>query len=96
MHPKPIEINPMGLLAVRCSTKDWWLVFLAEYVSGTPCSDNKENSEVIFLSCEEAINHPDVTDATKILIKLAKDQKLFLVNEEYSAFQSSNGRIMFS
>ena len=91
-----VEINPKGLLAVRCSVKDWWLVFLAEYISGTPRSDNKENSEAFFLPCEEAINHPDITDATKILIKLAKEQKLFLVNEGYSAFSSSNGRIMFS
>ncbi|MCL2405528.1 MAG: NUDIX hydrolase [Defluviitaleaceae bacterium] len=91
-----VEINPIGLLAVRCSVKDWWLVFLAEYVSGTPCPDNKENSEAFFLSCEEAINHQDITDATKTLIKLAKEQKLFLENEEYAALHSSSGRVMFS
>jgi ADP-ribose pyrophosphatase YjhB (NUDIX family) len=91
-----VEINIKGLLAVRCSVKDWWLVFLAEHVSGTPCSDNRENSEALFLPCNEAINHPDITDATKMLIKLAKEQNLFIVNEEYSAFSSSDGRIMFS
>ena len=91
-----IEINPKGLLAVRCSIKDWWLVFLAEYVSGIPCPDNSETSEALFLSCDEAINHPDITDATKTLIKLAKEQRLFIENEEYSSLHSSNGRIMFS
>ena len=91
-----IEINSLGLLAVRCSVKDWWLVFLAEYVSGEPRTDNYENSEVVFMPCDEAILHKDVTDATKTLIKLAKEKKLFSVNEEYSSFQSSDGRIMFS
>ena len=91
-----IDINPIGLLAVRCSVKDWWLVFLAEYVSGTPQTDNKENSEALFLPCEEAIKHPDITDATRMLIKLAQEQKLFLANDEYSSFPSSDGRIMYS
>lgn len=91
-----VEINPKGLLAVRCSVKDWWLVFLAEYVSGTPRSDNSENSEALFMPCEEAISHPDITDATKTLIKLAKEQRLMAVNEEYSKIPSSNGRVMFS
>ena len=90
-----IEINPKGLLAVRCSVKDWWLVFLAEYVSGTPRSDNDENSEVLFMPCEEAANHPDVTNAVKILLKLAKGQKFFTMNDEYSRFLSKYG-VMFS
>ena len=91
-----VEINPKGLLAVRCSKKDWWLVFLADYVAGTPRSDNKENSEALFMPCEEAINHPDVTNATRILIKLAVEQKPLLVNDEYSALPWRDGRIMFS
>ena len=91
-----VEINPKGLLAVRCSMKDWWLVFLAEYVSGTPRPDNHETSEAFFMPCDEAINHPDITDATRTLIKLAKKHKLLLLNDEYSAFPSSNGRVMFS
>ena len=91
-----VKINPLGLLAVRCSVKDWWLVFLAEYVSGEPRSDNCENSEVLFMPCDEALHHKDITDATRTLIKLAKEKKLMVINEEYSTFPSSNGRIMFS
>ena len=91
-----VEISPKGLLAVRCSVKDWWLVFLADYVSGVPRSNDSENSEAFFLSCDEALNRADVTDATKTLIKLAKNQGLFTVNEEYSALSSSSGRMMFS
>jgi len=91
-----IEINPLGLLAVRCSTKDWWLVFLAEYRAGEPRSDNRENSEVLFMPCDEALRHSDLTDATRVLIKLAKEKKIMTITEEYSLLPSSNGRIMFS
>jgi len=91
-----VDINPLGLLAVRCSVKDWWLVFLAEYVAGEARSDNCENSEAFFMPCNEALCHEDITDATRILIKLAKDKKLMAVNEEYSMLPSIDGRIMFS
>ncbi|MDR1687237.1 MAG: NUDIX hydrolase [Clostridiales bacterium] len=91
-----VEINIKGLIAVRCSVKDWWLVFSADYVSGQPRSDNSENSEVFFMPCEEAINRVDVTDATKTLIKLAKKGKYLSVNEEYASIASSDGRMMFS
>jgi len=73
-----IEINPLGLLAVRCSIKDWWLVFLSEYVSGEVRSDNLENNEALFMPCEEALCHKDITDATRTLIKLAKKKRLWL------------------
>ena len=90
-----VEINPKGLLAVRCSVKDWWLIFLAEYVLGTPCSDNDENSEALLMPCEEAVNHPDVTIAVKMLIKLAQEKKLLTLNDEHSKLLSRYG-IMFS
>jgi ADP-ribose pyrophosphatase YjhB (NUDIX family) len=91
-----IEISVKGLLAVRCSVKDWWLVFLADYNSGTARSDNNENNEVLFMPCEEAITHPDVTDATKTLIKIALNNCYLPVNDEYANIPSSNGRMMFS
>lgn len=91
-----VQIHIKGLLAVRCSVKDWWLVFLADYVSGEPRSDNAENNEVLFMPCEEALGHPDVTDATKTLLRLAKEQKLMVVNEAYANLTSSSGRMMFS
>ena len=90
-----IEINPKGLLAVRCSAKDWWLVFLAEYVSGTPRSDSHENSEALFMPCDEAANHPDVTNAVKILLERAKEQKLLTMNDDYARLLSMYG-VMFS
>ena len=96
MEETGIEINPLGLLAIRCSTKDWWIVFLADYVSGEPRSDDDENSEALFMSCKEALTRDDVTDATKVLIKLAKEPKMMTENEEYTKMPTSDGRVMFS
>ena len=90
-----VEINPRGLLAVRCGAKDWWLIFLADYISGNPRSDDNENNEVLFMTCEEAINHPDVTNTVKILLELAKEEKIFIINNEYTRLMSKYG-IMFS
>ena len=91
-----VEIDPLGLLAVRCSIEDWWLVFLAEYVSGEVRSDNHENSEAFFISCDEALCRKDLTDATRTLIKLAKGKKIMVINDDYSLIPSSDGRVMFS
>ncbi len=96
MEETGVAIEPKGLLAVRCSQKDWWLVFLADYVSGTPRSDNKENSEALFMPCDEALARPDITDATKTLIGLAKKGQLLTLNEAYASLPSSEGRVMFS
>ena len=89
------EIEIKGLLAIRCGVKDWWLTFLADYISGELCSNVNENNEVLFISLNEALNHPDVSDSTKILLKLAKDQKILTINNEYARLLSKYG-IMFS
>lgn len=92
-----VSARVIGMLALRCSQKDWWLVFLAEHVSGEPRSDGIENSEALYMPAEEALTHPDVTDATKELIRLALSGKpLMHKNAAYSAIASSMGRIMYS
>ena len=88
-------IEPKGLLAVRCGAKDWWLTFLADYISGIIRTDESENNEVLFMPIDKALKHPDVTDSTKILIKLTKKQKVYTTNDEYSLLLSKYG-IMFS
>jgi len=74
-------------------------VFLARYISGEPRSDKNENSEAMFISRERAIVHPDVTGATKILIKLATEKRGLLPNTEYSEWIKrivDDGQILFS
>ena len=66
-----IEVNPVGMLSIRCAPKGWYMVFLADYISGEPKSDGKENSEALFMGCDELLQREDATDTVKTLVKIA-------------------------
>jgi len=85
-----IHVNPVGMLCVRCSYKDWYMVFLADYVSGEVKSDNIENSEAFFMDCDELLLRPDATDTVKTLLRLALDKRPIIAEDV------GKGRIMFS
>lgn len=85
-----INVNPIGMLSVRCSAKGWYMVFLAEYISGEPKSDDCENSEALFMDCDELLHCPDATDTVKTLVRLALSKK------PIPATDVGKGRIMFA
>lgn len=64
---------------------DWYIAFKAKYISGTPKSDHDENSEVIWVDAEEALNRTDVPDLTKKLIQSAISGKEGLKHTEYNS-----------
>lgn len=70
-----ITINPTEIIAIRFNTRDWYVAFRADYVSGEAHSDNDENNEVIWLDVDEALIREDVPDLTKTLIRLAVDKR---------------------
>ena len=57
-----VVIEPKNIIAVRFNLKDWYVAFSADYVSGREHSDNDENSEVLWLDVDEALNRSDVPD----------------------------------
>ncbi|WP_028509138.1 NUDIX hydrolase [Ruminococcus sp. NK3A76] len=71
MEETGIRVEPVSLIGVRFNAKDWYMVFLAEYVSGEAVSDGDENSEVLWLSPSDAISREDVPDLTKKMIESA-------------------------
>lgn len=90
-----VIVNPVGMLSIRCAPKNWYMVFLAEYVSGEPKSDSCENSEAVFMDCDELLRREDATDTVKYLLKIALSKKpiipvdtgesrlLFAANEDF-------------
>lgn len=66
-----VEVEPKKLIGIRFNTKDWYVAFLAEYISGEAASDNDENSEVVWMDINEALNRDDVPGMTKKLIECA-------------------------
>lgn len=66
-----VVVEPKQLIGVRFNTHDWYVAFLAEYISGEATSDNDENSEVVWMDIQEALLREDVPDLTKKLIECA-------------------------
>ena len=79
-----------SLLSIQFKTNQWCPVFICEYVSGTPKSDNYENSEILLLDIDEAINREDITNMSRELLKIYKTNKEnALTKSEYLAKNTS-------
>lgn len=59
------------VVGIRFNMKDWYVLFAAEYLSGTGEPGDEENSEVVWLPVEEALDRADVPDLTKRAIRSA-------------------------
>lgn len=70
-----VVAKPIKLVGVRFNLKDWYAVFLMDYVDGDPNSDNKENSEALFMDINEAVKSPDVPDLTRVILQGVIDNK---------------------
>ena len=71
MEEAGVVIEPTRLIGVRFNSRDWYVVFAADYVSGTARSDGDENDEVVWMPTDEALVREDVPDLTKKLIECA-------------------------
>lgn len=76
-----IVAHTKNLLSIRFSQKDWWAIFLAEYVSGEPISDYNENSEVVFIDVESALNREDLTHTTKEILRNLNTRNGFILSD---------------
>jgi len=65
-----VKIKIKGLLSVCFRPNSAWFIFLADYISGIPTSDNKENDSVLFMDIKEALSSDHVSNTTKFLITL--------------------------
>ena len=63
-----VTVRAGRLLGIRFNTKDWYAVFVAEYVEGEARSDGDENSEVVWMDPKDALQDDTVPDLTKIMI----------------------------
>jgi len=85
-----VTVNPIGMLSIRCAPNNWYMVFLAEYVSGEPKSDGVENSEALFMDCGELLRRDDATDTVKTLLKIALGKKPLI------PVDTGGGRLLFA
>ena len=80
-----VNVKPGNIIGIRFNMRDWYIAFRAEYVSGKAHSDNDENSEVVWLDINEALERDDVPELTKKLIQSAISEDRGLEYTEYSA-----------
>ena len=83
MEETQIKIKPTNIIGVRFNMHDWYIAFRAEYISGEACSDNDENSEVLWIAIDEALSRDDVPELTKKLIQSAISKESGLTYKEY-------------
>jgi hypothetical protein len=81
------------LLAMQFTAFQWCAVFRMKYVEGTPRPLGRENSEVLLLSPEEAIEHPDITDMSRAILKAyIKDGDRDIMRSDYISPDSDTAR----
>lgn len=78
-----ITVVPKDIIAIRFNMKDWYVAFSVDYISGIATSDNDENSEVVWLNIDEALQRENVPDLTKKLIQSAINSNNALTKTEF-------------
>lgn len=76
-----ITVEPLDIVGVRFNLKDWYVVFIAKYVSGESKSDGDENSEVVWIDINDVVTRDEVPDLTKKLL-------LGVINSKNNAFNN--------
>jgi ADP-ribose pyrophosphatase YjhB (NUDIX family) len=90
-----IVAEPVKLVGVRFNLKDWYAVFLMDYILGTPNSDNKENSEALFMDIQEAVKSPEVPDLTKVILQGVINNSENALNNIPFVSREKNGEYSF-
>lgn len=70
-----VKVKPVGMIALRCQSGEWYMVLKADYVEGEPRADLSENDDAVFMNISDALSHPSVTDTAKTLIQTALADK---------------------
>ncbi len=73
------------LFVMQFKSEQWCAVFTMEYKSGSPASDGYENSEILLLSIDEALEREDLTNMSREILKSYKNNKNGLAISNYLA-----------
>ncbi len=73
------------LFSMQFKSEQWCAVFTMDYISGEPKSDGYENSEVLLLTVEEALNRDDLTNMSREILNSYKESKSGLKKSDYIA-----------
>ncbi len=78
-----VSAKAVSVMAVQFKPEQWCVVFLMEYISGEPKSDGYENSEVLLLTVDEALQREDITNLSRELLTSYKNGASVLNKSSY-------------
>ena len=64
-----VTVKAKTVFSIQFKPQQWCIVFKTDYVSGTPKSDCYENSEVLLLRAEDAVQNEDITNMSRQILK---------------------------
>ena len=80
-----VDCKAKDLFSMQFKSEQWCAVFTMEYKSGTPASDGYENSEILLLRINEALEREDLTNMSREILKAYKNNKNGLTKSDYLA-----------
>lgn len=92
MEETGVNAKPVSICSARCKAGQWIFVFNMEYISGTPRSDGYENSEVLLLTPQEAVQRDDITNMSRSIIKayIANPERVIPLNDDVPPTYNKN------
>lgn len=64
-----VTAKAVSVFSVQFKPEQWCVIFLMDYVEGEPVSDGYENSEVLLVTAEEAVQRDDITNLSRAVLK---------------------------
>lgn len=91
-----VNCQAKDLFSMQFKSEQWCAVFTMEYKSGTPESDGYENSEILLLTIDEALERDDLTNMSRELLNTYQNNKNGLVKSDYLAkARTKNDYVIF-
>ena len=91
-----VTAKAKSIVAMQFKPEQWCAIFVMDYISGTPKSDEFENSEVLLLTPEDAVKRDDITNMSREILKayIATHPEL-LISGYVPASSDKNNYAMF-
>jgi ADP-ribose pyrophosphatase YjhB (NUDIX family) len=87
-----VNAEAVSVFSIQFKTDQWCVVYLLKFISGEPSSDGYENSEVLLLTPEEAVQRPDITNMSRAILQAyIRDRDNVLARGEYRSISLKAG-----
>ncbi len=91
-----VAAKAKSIIAAQFKPQQWCVVFTMEYISGIPRSDRFENSEVLLLTPDEAVNRSDITNMSRMILRAYISKCSRLPKSDYvPASADKDGYVIF-